>query len=121
MKLVNKNTGDVIATNVQTAYSFWRRFRGLMLKENMPEGSALHIAPCPSIHTFFMKFSIDILYLNKENEIVGVEKELAPGKIGKRFAGGYSVIEFPTGGICDLAVHIGDTLDFVDEGWEYGS
>ncbi len=118
MKLVDRNTGEVIATDIETAYSFWPRFKGLMLRKDMPEGSALHISPCPSIHTFFMKFSIDILYLNRKNEIIGMERALSPGKVGKRFTGGHSVIEFPAGSLHNSAVHVGDALDFVDERWE---
>ncbi|MGJ9457690.1 DUF192 domain-containing protein [Oceanobacillus sp. CF4.6] len=112
IKLINSQTEQVIAGKVKGAYTFWPRFKGLMLTKSMPENTGLHISPCPSIHTFFMKYSIDILYLNKENEIVGIEENLEPGKIGKRFSGAYSVIEFPAGTIKDTPTFSGQAVKF---------
>ncbi|RKQ33297.1 DUF192 domain-containing protein [Oceanobacillus halophilus] len=97
MQLINVNTDQMIADDVKSAYTFMSRFKGLMMKKSIAENAGLHISPCSSIHTFFMKFSIDIIYLNQNNEIVGIEESLEPGKIGKRFADAKSVIELPAG------------------------
>ncbi|MFC3015518.1 DUF192 domain-containing protein [Virgibacillus litoralis] len=113
INLVNRDTGQLIASDVQTAYSFWKRLKGLMFVKSLPDNFALHIAPCSSIHTFFMKCRIDILYLSQENEIVGMEEDLAPGKIGKRFSNVQSVLELPAGNIKTSAVNVGQAVDFV--------
>ncbi|MFC4557614.1 DUF192 domain-containing protein [Virgibacillus kekensis] len=113
IELVNCSTGQVIASEMQTAYSFWRRFKGLMLVKEIPENFALHIAPCSSIHTFFMKCRIDILYLNQKNEIVGMEENFAPSKVGRLLTGVKSVIELPAGKIKASAVKIGHAVAFV--------
>ncbi|WP_231514898.1 DUF192 domain-containing protein [Oceanobacillus salinisoli] len=110
IKLICVNTDTIIAVNVKEAYSFFSRFKGLMLKKSMPENSGLHIMPCSSIHTFFMKFSIDILYLNQNNEIVGMEEGLDPGKIGKRIDNTKSVIELPAGTIKRTSVAVGQKI-----------
>ncbi|MGJ9384762.1 DUF192 domain-containing protein [Salipaludibacillus sp. CF4.18] len=94
------------------AYRFWSRFKGLMLTKSIPEHFAMHICPCPSIHTFFMRFTIDVLYLNDQREIVGLEENLAPGKIGKRFSNARSVVELPAGTISTTSIEVGQTVAF---------
>lgn len=114
MELINYSTGSTIAKEVKQAHRFWPRFKGLMFTNSMPAGRALHLAPCSSIHTFFMKYEIDVLYINKENEIVGIEERLKPGRLGSRFSGASSVIEFPAGAINHLTASVGHTVAFVD-------
>ncbi|WP_337017769.1 DUF192 domain-containing protein [Oceanobacillus massiliensis] len=115
IKLVNIDTGEVIAERVKGAYTFWSRFKGLMLTESMPKNGALHIYPCTAIHTFFMKYRIDIIYLNKEKEIVGIEEDMEPGKIGKKFMNVKSVIELPAGMIQSTSTIIGQKVAIVGQ------
>ncbi|MCG1009768.1 DUF192 domain-containing protein [Salinicoccus sp. ID82-1] len=112
MKLVNSTTDTVLVNDLRQAYSFWSRFKGLMFKCSMPSDSALHLYPCRSIHTFFMKFSIDVIYLDEENKVVGIETNLIPGKIGWRYKEARSVIELPAGKL--YGVSTGDTLAFAE-------
>ncbi|WP_249870302.1 DUF192 domain-containing protein [Oceanobacillus saliphilus] len=114
IKLVNIDTDEAIAERVKGAYTFWSRFKGLMLTESMPENEALHISPCTAIHTFFMKYSIDIIYLNKEKEIVGIEEYLEPGRIGKKFMNVKSVIELPAGTIRNTSTAVGQKVNLDD-------
>ncbi|MEC5422968.1 DUF192 domain-containing protein [Virgibacillus sp. C22-A2] len=118
IKLINVRTDEVIAEDIKGAYTFWTRFKGLMLTKSMPEKTGLHISPCASIHTFFMKYSIDLIYLNKENKIVGIEEDLKPGKIGKRFSGAYSVVELPAGTFRNTPTFSGQAVEFVGRGYE---
>jgi uncharacterized membrane protein (UPF0127 family) len=115
MKLLNLDTNQVIAEQVKEAHTFWTRFKGLMLTNSMPDNLALHISPCPSIHTFFMRYGIDVLYVNDKNQIVGLEENLAPGKTGKRFSKVLSVIELPAGKIKTTSTAVGQTVAFVME------
>ncbi|MCD2137998.1 DUF192 domain-containing protein [Salinicoccus halitifaciens] len=114
MKLINCTTGTVIADDVRQAHNFWTRFKGLMFKRDMNRHAALHLSPCSSIHTFFMKFGIDVIYINRENEVVGIERHLTPGKIGGRFKKARSVIELPAGTLGNK-VSTGDTLGFAEK------
>jgi uncharacterized membrane protein (UPF0127 family) len=104
------HSGQVIAENVAGAYNFYQRFRGLMFKKHFPAGSGLHIFPCPSIHTFWMKFPVDVLYLSRHMEVLEVDEELRPGKIGKKVKGTASVIELPAGSIQAAGLAPGDVL-----------
>ncbi|WP_158737979.1 DUF192 domain-containing protein [Alteribacillus sp. YIM 98480] len=115
MKLLNLHTNQMVAEEVKGAYAFVKRLKGLMFTKQIPENFALHIAPCPSIHTFFMKYPIDVLYLNNRHEIVGMEEEVAPGKFGKRFRGTRSVVELPSGKIKTSNVKVGQILAFVED------
>ncbi|TVT27364.1 DUF192 domain-containing protein [Salinicoccus cyprini] len=112
MKLINSTTDTVLANDLRQAHSFWSRFKGLMFKCSMPSDSALHLYPCRSIHTFFMKFNIDVIYLDEENKVVGIETNLIPGKIGWRYKDARSVIELPAGKL--YGVSTGDTLAFAE-------
>ncbi|GGD00129.1 hypothetical protein GCM10007216_33580 [Thalassobacillus devorans] len=115
MAVINLDTNQLIAENVTRADKFWLRFKGLMGRKSIPDDFALHIIPCPSIHTFFMKFPIDVLYLDQSNRVIGIEENLQPGKVGKRFSGGHSVIELPARKIAQTEVAVGQTVTFVEE------
>ncbi len=66
MKLIRKSDQRVIANPCIVAKKFWERTKGLMGQPYLEHGSGLLIEPCNSIHTCFMKFSIDVVYLDRE-------------------------------------------------------
>ncbi|SES16548.1 hypothetical protein SAMN04487944_12142 [Gracilibacillus ureilyticus] len=80
--------------------------------KSLSQNSGLHIKPCTSIHTFHMKYSIDIIYLNKNDEIVGLTEDLKPGKIGKKFTETQSVIELPSGTLKRTSLSVGNKVAF---------
>ncbi len=110
MKVVDKDTNQVIVEKLKPAYSFGKRLKGLMFQKSLQPRSGVHIKPCPSIHTFFMKFPIDVIYIDKEMTIVGMEHALSPGKLGGRFKNAHSVIEMEAGQISASKVYVGQTL-----------
>lgn len=77
---------------VEVADSFMTRFKGLMGQPSMPDGQALLLRPCSSVHSFFMHFPIDVLYLDDEMNVLGKET-LKPWRIGKRVRGCKQVLE----------------------------
>lgn len=115
MRLLNLSNGKELAAHVKVADSFLSRFKGLMLTKCLPEGHSLYIQPCPSIHTFFMNYSIDVLYINENNEIVGADEQLEPAKIGKRYKGAYSVFELPEGTIRNTGTEVGHFIKLLNE------
>jgi uncharacterized protein len=110
VELINQSNGIVIAEKVIPAYSFFKRLKGLMFTSSFPEGYAIHIQPCRSIHTYFMKYEIDVLYLNDEYEIVAAESYVRPGEFGKHHKGTTSVIEIPAGTIHKTKIEPGQTV-----------
>lgn len=112
MKLYNRSNGVRLAERLQEATTFLRRFRGLMLTQSLPSDQALLIRPCRSVHTFFMRYAIDVLYLDEAGNIVGTDELLAPGRIGTRYAGARSVVELPAGTIRSTKTAAGHRVEF---------
>lgn len=105
--------GREVARRVMIARGFWGRFRGLMGRrpDALPHGSALVIDPCSSIHMFFMRFPIDVLYLDQENRVVRAQKDLRPWRIGPLYTrGACYVVELPAGTIERVGVCVGDEI-----------
>ncbi|GHT33676.1 hypothetical protein AGMMS49592_2710 [Endomicrobiia bacterium] len=76
------------------AETFWERFSGFMFKK-----SSLHailFCKCNSVHTFFMRFNLDIVYLDKENKIVKIIKSLKPFRIALPVYNAVSILEIPS-------------------------
>ena len=63
---------------VKMADSFFTRLAGLMLQKKLPQGTGLLLAPCNSVHMCFMRFAIDVIYIDKEYKILKVVKNLKP-------------------------------------------
>lgn len=112
MKLVIRENGEPLGLHIAGAYTFFRRLRGLMLTDSLPEGHGLHIRPCRSVHSFFMRYPIDVLYLDDTGRIVGIEHQLKPGSVGASFRGTRSVVELPEGTLEQAGVRIGQTAEF---------
>ncbi len=112
MLLVNKTDNKVISENLGVADTFFKRLKGLMFTKELPAQDALHIIPCNEIHTFFMNYSIDVLYLDKDKRIVHMDEEMEPGKIGKKVKNAISVVELPGGRIKAASLKLGQSVEF---------
>ena len=108
-KLINARTGEVILENLLTADSFYARFRGLMGRPSIPENTGLMIKPCNSVHCFFMKFPIDVIFLDKENRIVHISENMRPGSVSPIVRKANYVIEVNTS-VFQNNIKIGDIL-----------
>ena len=98
--------------SVQIANSFITRLVGLLGRKNISDNQALHILPCASIHTFGMRFSIDVVFLDINGRVVGFADNVKPNRI--RFAppGGISVIEVAEGNRSKTGINLDDYLIF---------
>lgn len=65
MKCILKRTGETLARDVEVADTYFTRLKGLMFRRGMQEGAGLLLDPCPQIHTCFMRFAIDAVFLIK--------------------------------------------------------
>lgn len=114
MLLRDTTTGTVVATHLVVADHFWARFRGLMLRPEIPPGEALLIRPGTSIHMMFMRFPIDAIFCDKDHRVTSVARSLRPW-IGLAFGkkGAKYVIELPAGAAADVAA--GHQMQLVEE------
>ena len=110
MKLINRSTGEVILNEVNLADTFIRRFMGLMGKKELKSGTGLKIEPCSSIHTFNMRFPIDVIFLSKDHEVLKVIHGMKPGKVGSVVKSARYVIEANSDEFSNK-VNIGDRLE----------
>src|SRR4030042_2198541 len=81
MKAYNVRNSKELSNNVAVADSLLKRMKGLLGKKEMLDGEALWIKPCISVHTFFMKFPIDVLFLDKRNRVIATISNLQPNRI----------------------------------------
>ena len=82
---------------IEIAESFFSRFRGLMLRSRLEKGRGLLLAPCNSIHMLFMRFAIDVIYLDKDFCIKKIARNVLPW-IGMSFCfGAWAALEMASG------------------------
>ena len=110
MKCILK-TGELVAQEVEQASTFLSRLRGLMFRKELLPKTALLLEPCPQIHTCFMRFAIDVLFLDKENRVVAVLENLKPWRMSKFYTCACRTLELP-GGSLQGKVQVGDKLIF---------
>jgi uncharacterized membrane protein (UPF0127 family) len=93
---VNERTGVSVADNLLTAFDSSSRKTGLLRHSSLPEGTALIIAPSNAIHTFFMRFAIDVAFVARSGRIVKVSRALPPWRMAGAWRA-YAAIELPAG------------------------
>lgn len=93
----------------RVATSFASRFRGLMGLAQLPPGSGLLLPRTSSVHTHFMRFSIDVVFLDSERRIVSVVQALRPWRLARAKAA-TSVLELAAGECERLELAEGDVL-----------
>lgn len=99
MKVYNSTQNNLIADEVEVADNFITRTFGLIPKSSLKSGEGLVIKPCCSIHTFFMRFAIDVLFVNKKNEIIALYENVKPWRSLPIHLASHYVIELPAGEI----------------------
>lgn len=104
--------GKWVARNSEVAESFVRRGVGLLGRSGWPDSDGLLITPCSSIHCFFMKMPIDVVYLDRENRIRKIIPALKPWKMGPLDLKAHSVLELPAGNLASLGLKEGQLLTF---------
>ena len=111
MKAINIRTHKELATNVIVADNLFTRMKGLLGKKELPFGEALWIKPCFSVHTFFMKFPIDVIFLNKTNQVIAAVSNLTPNRMTRLYPQSFSVLELPPGTIVASNTVVGDKIE----------
>ena len=113
MRLLNRRTGAVLAREVERAVTARARLRGLLGRTALPEGCALVIEPCTSIHTFFMRFTIDAAFLARDGSVLRALSGLRPWRATRLYPAAALVVELPDGTLARTQTREGDALDFV--------
>lgn len=114
MRLINEGTGKIIASEVELADSFLRRFRGLMFRRRFPPGKALFFKfnkpGRHGVHMSFVWFPIDLVYLDPGFKVVEVHTRLKPWRMHRPKAVAKYLIELPAGVATRVRIRIGHKI-----------
>jgi uncharacterized membrane protein (UPF0127 family) len=107
--LKNLRTGLLVATQVETAFTSADRKRGLLGRDGLAPGQALVIAPTNLVHTFAMRFPIDIVFANLEGRVLKVSRAVPPRRIAGSLRG-FAVLELAAGEAGRSETQVGDII-----------
>ena len=105
----NQTRQTVLADAAEIADSSAKRRTGLLKHERLAPGEGLWIVPCESVHTFFMKFPIDLIYLDKQLKVLKVRNAVPAWRLSL-CRSAHSVLELPAGRAAETGAMAGDTL-----------
>jgi hypothetical protein len=111
LQVTNPARSTVLASCLEVADSGPKRNKGLLGREGLAPGEGLWIVPCESVHTFFMRFPIDLVYLDRKNRIKKVRSAVGPWRLSACLSA-HSVLELPAGTIRATQTQRGDSLEF---------
>lgn len=97
VKLIEPESGKILADHIEVADHFFSRFAGLQLRSGLAAGHGLVLVPCGAIHTCFMRFPIDVLMLDKNGKITAVRESLTPWRMMNAPRATHAVLELPAG------------------------
>ncbi|RME75067.1 MAG: DUF192 domain-containing protein [Chloroflexi bacterium] len=115
MQVYNLTRRCVLIQQAQLAATFWQRFRGLMGVRTLPDGAGLILVGDKSIHTFFMRFPIDVVYVDEARVVIRTDHRMKPYRIGPFVQAAAYVLEMPAGTIARTGTLPGDRLEFREQ------
>lgn len=108
---IRNETGDtMLAERCRVADHYFPRLIGLMGAQSLLPGDGLLILPCSSIHTHFMRFPIDVIYVNRENIVVALDENTASWRFGPIRRGALYVVELPANTVAATGTEEGDRV-----------
>lgn len=107
----NTTKSTILGHSIGIANTSRQRRRGLLKHNTLKPGEGLWIAPCESVHTFGMKFPIDIIYLNRKRKVLKVRRNMVRRRISACLRA-HSVLELPAGMSDETRTEPGDQLEF---------
>lgn len=116
MIVVNRTRQTTLAHRATAARTFCQRLRGLMFRPGLPAGDALVLVGDNSIHTFFMRFPIDVLYLDRDGRVLRLDEAMPPWRVGPVVGGCRYIVELPPGTIRATQTTVGDLVSLVESG-----
>jgi uncharacterized membrane protein (UPF0127 family) len=116
--IVNRTRGTVVCERATIADGPLLRFRGLMLRRGLPSTDGMLLVPSPSVHTAFMRFALDLLFLDADLEVMKAVDQLRPWRVAGKW-GARSVLELAAGERARRGVEVGDRLAILDDPFDH--
>jgi len=117
MRLVtvhNTSRGTTLAERAEWRGSMWGRGRGLLGRGSLRAGEGIVLTPCSSVHMLFMRFSIDVVYLDKQDRVVKTVHNLRPFALSLGGRKAHHAVELPSGTLAETQTRAGDQLTIAD-------
>jgi len=113
MKITNKTKNTLIAEEVIIADTPFTRMKGLLGRKDFKQKEALIIKPCNSIHTFFMHFAIDVMFVDARNRIVKIIPDFPPFRISGIYLKANFAVELPAGTLSLSSTESADSIELL--------
>lgn len=104
------STDTVIAAQVELADSAWKRMRGLLGRGSLAADAGMRFEPASSLHMMFMRFAIDVVYVDRDERVVKLVRNFKPWRFSWA-RGARTAYELPVGSIDRSDVAVGDELE----------
>jgi len=114
-RIVNVSKGTTVAGQARKAESFWARLVGLMGRSGLEEGEGLLLSPCSSVQTLFMRFPIDVIFMDRDARVVKVAPALRPFRLALGGRGARDALEVTAGTAARSDTAVGDRLAVEDD------
>lgn len=101
--------GRVVCERCVAAETFWTRFRGLMGRASLPQNEGMVFRGASSIHMFFMRFPIDVAFVDRRGTILQVRHSLRPWRLALALRA-FAAVEMPSGTLIETDTRAGDRL-----------
>jgi uncharacterized protein len=111
LRIANLTRGTLLADRADFADTGAKARTGLLKHSGLEPGEGLWIAPCEAVHTFLMRFPIDVVFLDKKKKVVKMRAHLVPRRIAFAFRA-FSVLELPAGRLAETETQCGDQFEF---------
>jgi len=110
----NQTRNTILADAAEVADTSEKRRTGLLKHTGLDPGQGLWIVPCESVHSFFMKFTIDLVYLDKNKIVRKVRHRMVPWRVSACLSA-HSILELPAGAVAASGTQAGDQLEIEEE------
>ena len=110
IKITNLSKNQILAEDVILSTSFFKRLKGLLGYKSIGKNQAIILRPANSIHTFFMRFPIDVLFVDRNNIVIKTVSNMVPFRATAIYFKSLVVIELPSGMISTTQTAEGDYL-----------
>jgi uncharacterized membrane protein (UPF0127 family) len=112
LRVENLSKSTVLGENIKIADSSLRRMVGLLGTSHLEPQSGLLIFPTQGVHTFGMKYPIDVVFLDRGRRVVGIRSAIKPWRLSPIFWRAECVVELPAGVIAATRTEVGDQLSW---------
>ncbi|NPV30536.1 MAG: DUF192 domain-containing protein [Firmicutes bacterium] len=109
-RVFNLTRGTVLAESIEIAGALFKRLRGLLGRSSIPSGEGLLIVPCRAVHTWFMRFPIDVVFLDEDFAVAGVVENMPPFRFSPYVRRARAVLELSAGTVRETGTRAGDKI-----------